>query len=306
MAGALLHWWTICSIADTKRRIYNFVRSIDTSPNFLLSEDNGRTWRYGGRLTASPHVGYNAGYYKFWGNNTNRIDFFATESHPRDSNTSLYHGYIQDGKSYNSSGQLVDNNIFDRNAPQITQFTRVFRAGDSLGGVTLHRLWNFDVTLYEDGTVAVLWQGRENQCGKCTTPGHHLAYSRFDGSSWKSTRLVKGGRTLYRDTSGWWEEDYLGGGALDPNDPRVIYISTPIDPRNDSTTLGNHEIWKGVTCDNGATFAWTPMTMNSASENLRPAVPAWDENNTALLWFRGRYNTAQSYNAEVVGILTRE
>lgn len=289
-------------------KIYNFVRSVDSSPNFLLSEDNGKTWEFGGRLTASPQVGYNAGYYKFWGNGTNRIEFFATESHPRDSNTSLFHGYIQDGKSYDSSGKLVDDNVFDTNAPQITSFTQVFRAGGSIKGVTLQRLWNFDVVRYEDGTLAVLWQGRENQCSNKNNcnPGHHLAYSRFDGDSWTSTRLVKGGRTLYRDQSDWWEEDYLGGGALDPNDPRVIYVSTPIDPRDDSTDLGNHEIWKGVTCNNGETFTWTPMTMNSEHENLRPAVPAWDTKNTALLWFRGRYQTAQTYNAEVVGILTRE
>lgn len=287
-------------------RIYNFVRSVDTSPTFLLSEDDGQSWEFGGRLTASPQVGYNAGYYKYWGNGTNRIDFFATESHPRDSNTSVFHGYVQDGKSYDSSGKLVDDNIFDRNAPQITSFTRVFRAGDSIQGVTLQRLWNFDVTRYEDGTIAVLWQGRTTQCGKCSNPGHHLAYSRFDGTSWTSTRLVKGGRTLYRDQSDWWEEDYLGGAALDPNDPRVVYVSTPIDPRDDSTDHGNHEIWKGVTCDDGATFTWTPKTMNSNHENLRPAVPAWDAQNTALLWFRGNYQTAQRYDAEVVGILERE
>lgn len=37
-----------------------------------------------------------------------------------------------------------------------------------------------------------------------------------------------------------------------------------------------HEIWKEVTCDNGATFQWTPMTMNSEHENVRPVVPKWD------------------------------
>lgn len=289
-------------------RIYNFVRSIGTSPSFLLSEDGGATWSLEGRLTASPQVGYNAGYYKFWGNGVDRIDFFATESHPRDSNTSLYHGYIQGGKSYDSSGKEVDGNIFDTSAPQITEFTRVFAAGSMLGGKTLRRLWNFDIARYEDGTIGVLWQGRENECAdknNCN-PGHHMAYSRFDGTSWKSTRLVRGGRTLYRDKSDWWEEDYLGGGALDPDDPHVIYISTNIDPRDDMTEYPVNEIWKGVTCDDGSSFTWTPITMNSQNENLRPHVPKWDAKNSALLWFRGNYQTAQKYSAEVVGILERE
>jgi len=294
---------------SAESRIYNFVRSVESSPNFLYSDDAGATWTFGGRLTASQQIGYNAGYYKFWGNGVDRIDFFATESHPRDSNTSVFHGYIKDGKTYDSFDQEIDDNLFDTNAPAITDATKVFSAGGMLGGVTLRRLWNFDIARYEDGTIGVLWQGRENECAdknNCN-PGHHVAYSRFDGTEWKSTYLVKGGRTLYRESGAsaeWWEEDYLGGAALDPDDPHVIYVSTNIDPRDNSTTYPVNEIWKGVSCDEGQNFVWTPLTMNSADENLRPAVPKWNANNTAVLWFRGNYQTAQKYSAEVVGLIT--
>jgi hypothetical protein len=293
---------------SSENKIYNFVRSIQTSPSFLLSEDDGATWSLAGRLTASPQVGYNAGYYKYWGNGVDRIDFFATESHPRDSNTSVYHGYVKGGKSYDSLGTEVDANIFDTMAPEITKFTRVFQAGGMLGGASLKRLWNFDVARYDDGTVGVLWQGRENECADKNNcdPKHHFAYSRFDGTAWKSTRLVKGGRTLYRNKSDWWEEDYLGGAALAPDDPHVIYVSTNVDPRDETKEYPVNEIWKGVTCDDGATFTWSPMTMNSEDENLRPAVPKWNASNSALLWFRGNYQTAQMYSAQVVGILERE
>jgi hypothetical protein len=288
-------------------RHYNFQRSVETSPGILVSEDGGESWDYAGRLTASAQQGYNAGYYKYWGNGVDRIDFFATEAHPRDADTSVFHGYVKDGKSYDSFDQEQDDNIFDGNAPGITQFTRVFGAGGMLGGVALNALWNFDIARYDDGTIGVLWQARVGGRGKNNTnPQHRIAYSRFDGTEWKSTYLVRGGRTLYRNQSDWWEEDYLGGAALDPDDPHVVYVSTPIDPRDDSTTYDVHEIWKGVTCDDGASFQWTPMTMNSPSENLRPVVPKWDARNTALLWFRGNYQTAQMYDAEVVGILTRE
>ena len=292
---------------SSEGRYYNFVRSVDTSPNFLVSEDEGQNWTFGGRLTASPQQGYNAGYYKYWGNGVDRIDFFATEAHPRDADTSVYHGYIQGGKTYDSFGAEKDGTLMDTNAPGITEFTKVFSAGGTINGVTLNALWNFDIARYDDGTIGVLWQGRVGPRGKDNTnPQHRILYSRFDGSEWTSTYLVRGGRTLYRDMSDWWEEDYLGGAALDPDDPHVIYVSTPIDPRDDSTTYDVHEIWKGVTCDDGATFQWTPMTMNSEHENLRPVVPKWDTQNTALVWFRGNYQTAQMYTAEVVGILTRE
>ena len=296
-------------MSSENNRLYNFIRSVNTSPNFLVSEDNGENWTYGGRLTASPQQGYNAGYYKYWGNGVDRIDFFATEAHPRDANTSVWHGYVKGGKSYNSTDQEIDGDIFDGEAPEITEFTNVFRAGGQLNGVTLHRLWNFDIARYEDGTIGVLWQGRENEClnqdkNSCN-PGHHLAYSRFNGTEWSSTYLVPGGRTLYRNRSDWWEEDYLGGGALDPDDPHVIYVSTPIDPRDGTTDHTMHEIWKGVSCDDGATFQWTPMTMNSANENLRPVVPKWDAENTAVLWFQGNYQTAQMYSAQVKGFITQ-
>jgi hypothetical protein len=305
--GSDITYNNVWKLSAEQGRLYNFVRSVETSPTFLYSDDNGANWTYGGRLTSSAQVGYNAGYYKYWGNGVDRIDFFATESHPRDSNTSLYHGYVKGGKVYDSFDKEVDANLMDATASKIQDYTRVFQAGSMLGGVALKRLWNFDVARYADGTIGVLWQGRQNECAdknNCT-PGHHVAYSRFDGKEWKSTRLVKGGRTLYRNRSDWWEEDYLGGAALDPDDPHVIYVSTNVDPRDETKELPVNEIWKGVTCDNGATFVWTPMTMSSEHENLRPVVPKWDTENSALLWFRGNYQTAQMYSAEVVGIVAK-
>jgi hypothetical protein len=35
-------------------------------------------------------------------------------------------------------------------------------------------------------------------------------------------------------------------------------------------------------------------------------VPKWDAQNTALVWFRGSYQTAQRYDAEVVGMITQQ
>jgi hypothetical protein len=114
-------------------RYYNFVRAVESSPSILASDD-GKSWAMEGRLTASPRTGYNAGYYKFWGNNVDRVDFFATEAHPRDADTSVYHGYVQGTKSYDSSGALKDDNILDGEAPQITEFTPVFTSGTTIAG----------------------------------------------------------------------------------------------------------------------------------------------------------------------------
>src|SRR5262249_19575681 len=39
--------------------------------------------------------------------------------------------------------------------------------------------------------------------------------------------------------------------------------------------------------------------------NMCPIASVWDRNNTALLWWRGAYPTAQSFDIAVVGIIDR-
>src|SRR6478609_4469236 len=68
---------------SSESKIFSAVRSISTSPAMLSSSDGGNTWSLYGRLTATPTVGYVAGYYKYWGNGPDRIDFVATQAHPR-------------------------------------------------------------------------------------------------------------------------------------------------------------------------------------------------------------------------------
>jgi hypothetical protein len=275
--------------------VYNFVRSVETSPNLMISTD-GSSWEYGGRLSSTPQVGYVAGYYKYWGNNTDRIDFVGTEAHPRDNDNSLYHGYVKDGKSHNSTGEVIDEDIHDGSAPDITEFTPVFRTGSNLGSTRLIHMWNHDLMRYEDGTIVLLFQGRAND--NTDDPDKRFGYARFDGTEWKSTYLVRGGSKLYDS-----EQDYTGLGAVHPNDPFTIYVSTTTDPRDDSTSFSKHEIWRGTTCDGGTSFAWTPITENSTEDNLRPVVPDWDSEKTALLWMRGSYNSAQTYDTAIVGVI---
>jgi hypothetical protein len=111
--------------------------------------------------------------------------------------------------------------------------------------------------------------------------------------------LVKAGTKLYAD-----EQDYTGLGALDPDDPTTIFVSTPYDPSTDTMKSGaKREIWRGTTCDNGATFKWTPVTANSSKDNYRPIVPKWDAKHRALLWMRGQYRTAQDMTMAIVGTI---
>ena len=163
-------------------------------------------------------------------------------------------------------------------------------------------MWNHDITRYPDGTIVITGQGRADNRTSTPSgsdPDKRMIYARWNGSSWKTTYLVKAGPKLYPD-----EEDYTGLSAVHPDNPNIIYISTPIDPRDDKTNLGKREIFEGTTCDNGATFKWRPITQKSKLDNIRPIVPKWDANHTALLWLRGTYMTAQKYSMTVVGTIT--
>jgi hypothetical protein len=307
-AGASTNMVTYSNPWYMSSALFSPVRSVGTDPAVLTSSDDGKTWSYYGRLMSTKQTGYVAGYFKYWGNNTDRIDFVGTEAHPRDLDTSLYHGYIQDGKVYNSTGTVKDSSLKDTsatssNSVDINTYTPVFKTGTSVNGTKICRLWNHDIVRYADGTVAILGQGRADNCTSTPSgsdPDKRMLYFRFDGTSWKTTYLVKGGPKLYAD-----EEDYLGLGALVPDDPHTIYISTPYDPSTDKMgTSGKREIWRGTTCDNGATWKWTAVTQGSTMDNIRPIVPKWDSSHTALLWMRGTYKTAQSWTMQIVGTIS--
>jgi hypothetical protein len=287
---------------SAENRVYNFVRGNNKSPNFMYSTDQGDTWIYGGQLTTNANIGYNNGYYKYCSNGIDRIDFICTDYHPRDYNTSIFHGYIYNGKIYNSYGTQIDNNIFDTlNIPSSDLLTKVLSGGTVIGIDTFYRCWNTDVFRYEDGTIATIITARINNDigGSSTTvnPEHAFFYCRFDGKKWNSTYLGKAGLKMYAD-----EQDYTGLAAVVPNNPNIIYISSTYDP-NTNLSVGVHEIFKGITSDNGKTWTWSPITQNSVRDNFRPIVPVWDNNNYALLWWRGTYTSAQTFDAAVVGVI---
>ena len=296
-------------------RAYTFVRSLDIkSMNILVSTNYGDTWTYCGKLNRSySGSGYNPGYYRFSDNGRDRIDFICTESHPRDTLTSIYHGYISNGLSFKTDGTVVDSNLNDTNSPLSSDFQLVFSNGTVMPpGMTNYRCWDDDVQHYADGTVECIISARINQSAHIggypdqENPNHAFFFCRYDGTKWTPTYLCQAGYKLYSA-----EADYVGLGALSPNDPNTIYISTQWDPRavvpgvtdTNSQYSTAHEIWKGVTTNQGASFTWTQITRDSYRDNVRPIVPAWDSQDTALIWFRGSYSTAQKYDEAPVGIV---
>jgi hypothetical protein len=226
--------------------------------------------------------------------------------------------------------------------PDISQFTKIFQADpDEPGDTPLYSsAWTVDLNVGPDGNPYGLFTTRwkdDDPLGNGSPYGdnekdnngfyhHTLFYARYDGADWHVNPIAKMGQLLHLS-----EEDYTGLGSINPNDPNTIYISTPLDPRtavdppltpggpsaSPSPTDffwtptyqvldGPHEIYKGVTADGGQTWTWTPITENSTGDNLRPIVPTWDADHTAVVWFRGGpYTRAFDSDSAVVGIIER-
>lgn len=277
-----------------EKRILSCGRVFDRAPNFIYSDDNGQSWKYGGQLTTNSSNTYNKGYYKYWGNGKDRIDMVFTEEHPRDQTTSIYHGYIHDKKMYNSEGVLADDDIYSKDKiPTFEAFTKVFEHGTKVNGVEMGRCWQHDIARYDDSTIVILFKARADD----KKDDHRNFYARFNGTKWSVHYIGKAGTFFYGN-----EHDYVGLGSVNPDDPNRIYLSTAYNPGDDNAKPSSkREIWRGTTTDQGATWEWEPVTANSSRDNFRPIVPKWKPGKEALLWFRGNYITAQNVNTEAVG-----
>lgn len=279
---------------------YDFTRADNRSPNILTSTDDGDTWTFRGNLTHSETVGYVNGYFLYASNDVDRIDFVATEHHPRDYDTSIYHGVLMGGKARGSDGHVVDDDIFDDDAREPAAYTQVFKAGTRFNGEPMTHAWPCDIKLDALDRPQILFTARANDVPENTNfDDHRFFHARWDGERWHVHEIAKAGPRLFHR-----EEDYTGLASFDPDDLSTIYLSSNIDPRDGVTTRA-HEIYQGVTEDGGETWTWTPITTNSTVNNIRPVIPRWDGEHTLLLWLRGTMRKSQIYDQRVMGKFIR-
>jgi len=273
-------------------RTYCFTRTRNFDPNVLISSDAGSSWSYGGQLlrrggdSQRPYVRY--------ASDGDVVHLTTTEEHPRQVRTGVYHGYVRDGTLYDSTGATVDEAVLDGegDAPAPSDLTRVFEPGTALGGTRLTRAWTVDVVVGEAGPVAVIQARAEDDWHD-----HRYLYARHDGDGWRTRYLAAAGPGLYDS-----ERDYTGLASLDPSDPTRVFVSTPVDPR-DGGILRHHELFAGRTDDGGRSWAWTALTPDATTDNLRPLVPDWADDRTALVWMRGRYDSFREWETAAVGAI---
>jgi hypothetical protein len=292
-------------------RLYDIVRWNTVTPNIAYSDDWGVTWQYMGRLN-KPAGGatYSNYYHKFRSNGVDRIDYIGCENHPRDNDNSVYHGYIKGGKAYNSYGDVIDDNLFNQDACSVQYYTPIFIADvPPLDANSYHTGWTNELELDKNGYPVCLYQTRHGTTpwgaasgswGNTGAYDHRFFYGRFNGTTWTSTELCKSGIGLH-----WDEQDYIGMGCIHPNDANIVYVSTNFHPVTD-VNIGKREIFKGRTYDNGEHWDWTQITFNSTVDNIRPAVPPWDANNTVVFWERGDFPDQGHFDMVMCGLIEEE
>ena len=284
-------------------RIYDFYRGENYNPNFIISNDNGVTWTYGGWLIRKDGQ---RPYVKYASNDIDTVYFVCSNAHPREyynggyGGTSIYAGYLFQGGLYKMDGTKV-RDISASNAAAPESLTLVYPADN------VHRAWPNDMHLDSQGRPWYVFSVQVASGGSFNGSDLRYFYARWDGSQMRTYPLAYAGSALYSA-----ENDYAGLAALDPKNPDIVYISTNANPATGipliSKTDGqrHYEIYRGMTSDGGAAWTWAPITRNSAVDNLRPVVPVWDGPQTILLWMMGKYYTYTNYNTQIVGMFDPE
>ena len=296
--------------------IFNGIRSRGFDSNYLLSDDLGETWRYGGRVLdakdpwpKNPDGG--RAYVKYTGDGKSKIHIFTTDDHPRvnfnetrnapgDGLNSIYYAYIENNQLHRNDGTVVDDNLSDEKAMPPTLLTCLLKDGTLMGKDALRRGWQLSLNTDDSGQPVGIFQFRAND----NPDDHRYFYARrsADGQ-WLVSFLAYGGDNF----GGQSEKDYTGLAAVDPANPDTVFISTSSHPVTNepliSATSGKrqNEIFMGKTRDGGKSWTWAALTKDSKTDNLRPIVPRWTKGKSVVLWMKGDYPKFYDYNTLIMG-----
>lgn len=277
---------------DGEGRTYCFTRTRNIDPNVLVSTDAGETWSYGGKLVARGGNGDRP--YPRYASDGETIHVITTEEHPRRFENGIYHGYVENGVLYDSAGDILNDEMLDGTslAPDPTELTQVYQPGTTFDGAEMGRAWTVDLAV-TDGTPVGIFSAREDDDPRF----QHYFYASRAGGEWSVAHIAEAGPPLYEG-----EKDYTGLASVDPSDPSRIIMSSMIDPETD-TDLSNRHLFAGVTDDRGENWSWQDLTPDTTVDNIRPVIPRWEGEHTALVWMSGWYWNFRAWETKVMAAI---
>ncbi len=205
-----------------EKRVYDFYRGYDNSfkPSYAYSDDLGQSWKSGGVFIQVPAQFRHRPYAKYCSNNLDTVHVAYTEGHPRDFDNSVYHVFYRGGQLHRSDGSPIRTLQEGLKSPD--EGTRVFQGGPDAVA------WTTDFHLIRGGGLLLAFTVQKDGANKKPKEAgfdhrFHIAY--FDGSAWRQQEIAHAGTRLYPG-----EDDYTGLAAIDPEDPKTLFISTNAHP----------------------------------------------------------------------------
>ncbi|MBI4875279.1 MAG: BNR-4 repeat-containing protein [Acidobacteria bacterium] len=281
-------------------RVYDFYRGFNNSfkPSYSFSDDFGETWTAGGVVIDVPAKVRHRPYVKYCSNGQDTVHLAYTEGHPDVFDNSVYHVFCRDGRLHRSDGTPIRGLEDGLRDPR--EGTRIFQ------GDANNVAWTTDFHVMPQGELALLYTVQKDGGGlppREKGRDHRFRLARWSGGRWEDHEIAYAGSRLYPT-----QEFYTGLAALDPFDPRTVYISTDADPVSGEPLISradqrrHRELFRGTTLD-GKSFRWTAVTKDSSADQVRPIIPIWPGKRRAVLWLRGVMRAYTDYDFEVAGLV---
>ncbi|MFI3278057.1 MAG: glycoside hydrolase family 88 protein [Rikenellaceae bacterium] len=280
---------------EKEGRLYNFFRDgLTFNPSFITSDDQGETWGNRTHFIANEINGRHRPYVRYNQIDANTVGISYTDGHPRDFGNSLYYAEFRDGAFYKVDGTKIRD---IKDGPLKTSEGEKVYKGSEEYNKTGRRIsvvgssWSCATSKDAEGNPHLgytLYLSNED---------HRFRIVSWDGDKWQDREIAYAGACLYSV-----ESSYTGLMAFDPVDPRMVYISTDVNPSTGERTSDKYEIYGACieASDDISTIKWEAITKNSQKDNLRPLVVEGD-GHKVLMWLHGDWDTFTHYDVDVVG-----
>jgi hypothetical protein len=275
----------IIQLKEESGRLFLFWRGLDFKPNVSISDDKGKSWSTG-KILILPERTYKnrRPYMKVASDAEHTIHIAFTDGHPRDELTnSIYYVAYKKGQFMKANDEMIS--IWSDLPLDPNACDKVYDAS-----ITGEKAWIWDIAQDNNGSPVLVYARFLDDLN------HFYYYATYENGTWNNHKLVNSGRWFPHTLEGEAEREpnYSGGIVLDHQDPSRVILA-----RNKK---GIFEIEQWKTDNNGKDWEITPVTENSANDNVRPFVVRQypGAETPVVLWMNLReYVHYTNYNASI-------
>lgn len=270
-------------LSDDPDHFYLCWRGINWHPTiakFTLPDANGQVSEAWGPYQIVQSTGARP-YAKYTSNGKDKIYLVYTTGHPdNESPNFIYFNYIDilSLQLKDITGQTLST-IADGPFQVNKQSSYVNSYPNTVVDNSSYRDWVWQVEIDSEGNpVIAMVRISEDK------DSHDYYYAHWTGDEWVKTFLCNGGGPFHQTPN--LEKCYSGGMAIDPENPRIIYCSAPVEGENGTV----YELLRFTMDEENQVAAQEQVTKNSLKNNVRPYIlPGSGSCPLRLAWMYGDY-----------------